>query len=153
MQDDFTILGPEGAPLLAELHQLCFAGAIEQAWTVEAVAALLCSPGTGSLVVMEEGQPLGFVLYRQVAGEAEIQTFCVAPEARRCGVGRRLINGFFTLMREAGVEEVFLEVREGNQPAIGLYTMCGFDTVGRRKDYYGGKGQIRYEALVMKVRV
>ena len=35
-----------------------------------------------------------------------------------------------------GVTRVFLEVEEGNQPALRLYARAGFQEVGRRAGYY-----------------
>jgi ribosomal-protein-alanine N-acetyltransferase len=35
-----------------------------------------------------------------------------------------------------GVQHVFLEVDEGNDPALKLYARAGFEKVGRRPGYY-----------------
>jgi len=37
---------------------------------------------------------------------------------------------------ERGAEDVTLEVRSGNAPALGLYASFGFRTEAVRKDYY-----------------
>lgn len=37
---------------------------------------------------------------------------------------------------EMGINTIFLEVRESNQPAIVLYEKMGFEHMGVRKGYY-----------------
>jgi ribosomal-protein-alanine N-acetyltransferase len=37
-----------------------------------------------------------------------------------------------------GVGRIFLEVEEGNRPALRLYARAGFTEVGRRPGYYAG---------------
>ncbi len=41
---------------------------------------------------------------------------------------------------------MYLEVREGNEPAKALYRKLGFGTIGRRKRYYTETNE---DALVM----
>jgi ribosomal-protein-alanine N-acetyltransferase len=38
--------------------------------------------------------------------------------------------------RERGVETVYLEVRESNEPALELYRRFGFSQIGLRRGYY-----------------
>lgn len=72
----------------------------------------------------------GFMVTRTVAfDEAEILNIAVAPESRRRGVATALIESL-------NVPEVFLEVRESNDMARGLYEKLGFREAGRREEYY-----------------
>lgn len=58
----------------------------------------------------------------------------VAPSARRLGVGRALMQ---ELEKQVpGLSCAFLEVREDNTPAIGLYESLGYKQNGRRPRYY-----------------
>jgi ribosomal protein S18 acetylase RimI-like enzyme len=52
--------------------------------------------------------------------------------------------------RQAGVGDVFLEVRPSNTLAISLYQSVGFMQVGVRKGYYQA-AQGREDALVLKL--
>ena len=49
-------------------------------------------------------------------------------------------------------DQVFLEVRASNAPAIALYERAGFASIARRASYYpaGGVGATREDALVMR---
>lgn len=70
------------------------------------------------------------------AGEAHVLNLCVAPEYRRQGLGRRLLEHLIRHCEQVGVETLFLEVRPSNLAAIELYSALGFNEIGLRKDYY-----------------
>ncbi len=113
-----------------------------EAWTRQQVENSLSMPHTYAILVDAERQLLdgtnqasGFILARRAPGEEELLLIGVRPEARRKGLGRALIDYFTTIAREAGAENVFLEMR-ANNPAEGLYRACGFKPIGRRRDYY-----------------
>jgi [ribosomal protein S18]-alanine N-acetyltransferase len=157
--------GPFDLALLAELHAACFA----ERWDVPALASLLAMPGALALLAggglgpgdeprdeQSPGeqtpgeqppgehplgeQPLGFVLLRAIAGEAEIISIGVRPEARRRGIGRRLLAAALAAATAAGAENLFLEVATDNWQALGLYLSHDFTEVGRRPNYYQRNG-------------
>jgi ribosomal-protein-alanine N-acetyltransferase len=51
-------------------------------------------------------------------------------------VGARLVGEFVKHARAARGSEIFLEVRESNEAARGLYRKMGFEATGLRKSYY-----------------
>ena len=79
---------------------------------------------------------IGFLVARHLAPEWELENIVVAPGARRQGVGKRLLEALLTAAREVNSDAVFLEVRESNLAARGLYEKFGFCQTGRRKSYY-----------------
>ena len=79
---------------------------------------------------------VGFSLYRDVCGEAELLFLYVIPKFRRDGVGTRLLQGFIEDLKRKGVRRVFLEVSEVNSAAIQLYQNSSFKIVGTRERYY-----------------
>lgn len=90
-----------------------------------------------TLVVQEDERLMGFLIARQVAeDEWEIDNVAVSGDGRRRGLGSRLIGHFLQLVRERGVREVFLEVRESNRAAQALYEKWAFVEAGRRAAYY-----------------
>lgn len=91
----------------------------------------------------------GFLLGRAVAGEAELLTLAVAPEARRLGLGRRLVARFLYQSRLRGADRAFLEVAADNPAAIALYESSGFQRAGTRRGYYQSPEGQRIDALVL----
>lgn len=127
------------APLLAGMHHVCF----KEPWTAQSMQASLEMPGSRGVIAVDGGAlqpslhgpgPAGFVLWRAVAGEAEILTIAVLPPWRRRGVGRLLMRA---ALDSVGDWPMYLEVAVDNLPAQALYGNLGFAQVGRRKAYYG----------------
>jgi ribosomal-protein-alanine N-acetyltransferase len=86
------------------------------------------------------------------AGEAHILNICVAERMRSRGVGRQMLALLIERSRQAGMQDVFLEVRPSNLHAIALYQSVGFIEVGRRRGYYQAQ-EGREDALVLKLRL
>jgi ribosomal-protein-alanine acetyltransferase len=79
------------------------------------------------------GQVVGFLALRETGGgEAEVLSVAVDGAWRRRGVARAMMG----IVLEGRFEEVYLEVRESNQGARGLYQSIGFREVGVRPNYY-----------------
>ena len=129
---------------LAGLHARCFT--VPRPWTEAEFAGFLSDPLVYLLV---EGDA-GFLLGRAVAGEAELLTLAVAPEARRRGMGQRLVSRFLYQARLRGAESAFLEVAADNAPAQALYARAGFAQTGRRRGYYQGIDGRKVDALVLR---
>ena len=89
-------------------------------------------------MVIADREPIGLVLWRIAADEAEILTICTQPGQRRMGVGRHLLAAAIGAMPAAGVRRLCLEVAVDNAAAIGLYRAFGFTDEGRRRGYYQG---------------
>lgn len=68
-------------------------------------------------------------------GEGDITSVAVEPDFRRNGLAQRLIEAFEKLLPDS-TENIFLEVRESNAPAINLYRKCGFKKLSVRKNFY-----------------
>jgi ribosomal-protein-alanine acetyltransferase len=107
--------------------------------------------GYGATVGERDGRILAFGVMTLGPGEAQLLNLSVVPDARRQGLGRTLLDRFVDDARRAGAEQMFLEVRVSNTPAITLYEAAGFDIVGRRDAYYPGTPRGKAEdALVMR---
>jgi [ribosomal protein S18]-alanine N-acetyltransferase len=94
------------------------------------------NPRRVALVIEEELTIRGFLVGRVLEGEWEIENIAIVGQARRRGLGTRLVGEFLDLARAQGAEAVFLEVRESNQAARSLYEKWGFLEGGRRPRYY-----------------
>jgi ribosomal-protein-alanine N-acetyltransferase len=139
--------GPVHARVIAGLSECGSTGP----WTDYAVARLLGLPGYWGLLAVEpHGVPIGFLVARVAADEAEILNLVVAGGARRAGVGRSLVNAALEKAREFGASVVFLEVAADNSAGRSLYGSAGFRRVGIRPDYYRRKSGDYVDALIMK---
>lgn len=128
-------LAPSDSPLLAALHAAAFPPG--EAWGEDAFARLVALPGAVGVLAAEGGVPVGFVLARRAADEAEILALAVVPERRRRGVGRALLEACLEALAGQGVGRVFLEVAADNAGARALYGAAGFVSAGLRRNYYG----------------
>jgi len=136
--------GESAAALLADLH----ARAFDRPWRADDIAKLLQNPTTFALISRTEAAQ-GFVMAWAAAGDSEILTVAVVPEARRKGVGAALVTsaGVAALVRGAG--SMHLEVAEDNAPARGLYAKLGYADAGRRAGYYAAASG-RVDAIIMR---
>ena len=127
-------VGAEAAAVLAEIHATAFPPA--DRWGADAIGLLAALPGHFALLAERGDEPLGFVLGRAAAGEAEVLTLAVHPLARRLGAGRALMRALMAEAAVRGAETLFLEVAEGNAAARALYAGLGAAEAGRRRRYY-----------------
>jgi ribosomal-protein-alanine N-acetyltransferase len=92
------------------------------------------------------GEVRGFAVVWLVHDELHVLNVAVAPEARRHGVARAILDQVEAQGRAQGARVSMLEVRRGNAPAIALYRSLGYREVGLRPRYYAEDGE---DALVM----
>lgn len=139
--------GPLESGVVAALQQVCFP---EDPWDEASVATLTAPPAGFAVIALDvQDQPVGFVMARVAAEDAEILAIGVLPPARRGGVGRLLVEAAVAKSRDLGATALFLEVAEDNQAAWTLYKACGFFSVGRRPGYYK-RPDGRVAALVLR---
>ncbi|MGI9245214.1 MAG: ribosomal protein S18-alanine N-acetyltransferase [Steroidobacteraceae bacterium] len=96
------------------------------------------------------GEVVGYGIVAMGAGEAHILNICVSQAMRGRGVGRQMLALLLERSVQAGMQDVFLEVRPSNTHAIALYQSVGFEEVGRRRGYYQAVDG-REDALVLKL--
>ncbi len=135
--------------IIAALHAACF----EDPWTSESISGLLATPGTAGWIASLEGggegqeEPVGFLLVRAAAGEAEILSIGVVPAARGQRVASRLIDA---AVEQLQASALFLDVAADNRAALKLYEREGFEVVGRRQAYYKRASGQQVDSLTMK---
>ena len=137
-------------PAVMSIMNAAFDGRFGEAWTRSQCAGILPMTGVSLMLARDNGrqQPLGFALFRTIAGEAELLLLAVAPDHQRRGIGRQLLDHFVGSARESGASRVYLEVRDGN-PAVEMYRSAGFTPAGRRPNYYRGSDGRQYDALTL----
>ena len=136
---------PADAPAIAALERRCFS----DPWSAASFREALDSTWSFGLVAENkpEGEVAGYFIGRDAAGMGEVLNLAVAPEWRRQGVARALLDAGIAALAARGADEIFLEVRESNVQAQALYTSAGFRVVGQRAAYYRSP---REDALVLR---
>jgi ribosomal-protein-alanine N-acetyltransferase len=124
---------------MATLHARCFHGA-PRPWTAQEFADYGADQ-TAHIVTAVQG----FAIARVIAGEAELLTLAVDPEARRKGVAHGLLVDLSGAVAQAGADVMYLEVSADNAAARALYGKLGFVEVGQRSAYYSGT-----DALILR---
>lgn len=138
---------------LAALHQQSFP--VAEQWSARSIAEMLTSPyvwaGLATCQEMWQEKPVGMLIGRCIAGEAEILTLCVHPHQRRHGIACALVAWAQVTALQAGAERLFLEVSIHNTGALALYEQAGFVRCGVRKRYYSdGSDAYIYEKILSK---
>lgn len=123
---------PSDATAIADIEDICF----PDGWERKDILSYITGDTGMCFTALEDGKPIAYLLGRLIAPEAEIYRIAVLPEHRRRGIGYRLLSYALKTERGRGLECVFLEVREGNSAARGLYRSFGFSEYGKRKNYY-----------------
>lgn len=104
-------------------------------WSLESLELMLTEQAS-ALVALEDGRVLGYVGMMCVLDEGQIINVAVHPDARRRGVGRRLMEAAEAYAKERGIVFLSLEVRESNIAARSLYSSLGWEEQGIRKGFY-----------------
>lgn len=134
---------------VVEIMNSAFDERFGEAWTRSQCAGILPMPGVKLVLArFADGRAAGFSLQRSIADEAELLLLAVAPDFRRRGIGKTLLDRFLGNARDNGASRVHLEVREGN-PAVIMYRAAGFALVGRRRKYYRGRFGGEFDALTL----
>ncbi len=138
----------EDVPQVALLEKQIFS----RPWSVDSFEKALTYPEQILLVAEEtageEKVIHGYSILFAAADQADVSNIAVDPAFRGQKIGDALMREMLNRAKEKGVREVFLEVRESNAPAIGLYEKYGFSQIGVRKAYYEAPTE---DALLMKM--
>lgn len=106
-------------------------------WSREQIVSELKRKTGYSLVaVASNGDVEAWCCGFQTGIDAELLKITVSPLAQRSGLGRALLQKLCIFFAQQGAEQIFLEVRSQNRPALNLYLKSGFLETGRRKNYY-----------------
>ncbi len=104
-------------------------------WNVDQFLADIANPRSHYVIVEQAAKIIGYVVFHQVLDEAEVINIAVLPEFKGKKIAQILLEHGLSEIGES-VQQVFLEVRETNESARGLYLKVGFEEIGRRKAYY-----------------
>lgn len=118
-------------------------------WSENALLTYLLRDDTILMVSEDDdGRLTGFCGVLLMPPESEILDIAVDAGVRHLGIGTVLMSSVLREARKRGTSVTYLEVRESNVPAIGLYEKTGFEPYGRRARYYTDPVE---DAIVMRL--
>ncbi|MGE8572280.1 MAG: ribosomal protein S18-alanine N-acetyltransferase [Acinetobacter amyesii] len=101
-----------------------------------------------STVIERQGKVVGFCILQPVLDEANLLLMAIDPSQQGKGLGFQLLDESIALLKNNPIQ-IFLEVREGNHPAIRLYEKADFHQIDLRKNYYPNADGTREHAIIM----
>ncbi len=120
-------------PTAVEIERELFA---IQPWGEAMFWADLAADDRALFAAIDEGALVGYADLALAAGEAEILNIAVRTSHQGRRIGQNLLDAMLQAAVSVGTHRVLLEVREGNDVALGMYERNRFTVVGRRPNYY-----------------
>ena len=112
------------------------ADSLDLAWKQEDFRKAIENPQAVVTVAEDSDGVFGYVVLYFAADEGEVPSVAVSADKRGRGAAKALMQEAFDEAILHGVKKVFLEVRESNVAARGLYDGLGFLQVSIRKNFY-----------------
>lgn len=138
------LAGVQDVRAIARMSRELIEDGLDWKYDAPKVARLLADPDTLTLVACDRLGLAGFAVMQFGAERAHLTLLAVLPRRQRQGVARRLVQWLFDSARVAGIAELGLELRAGNQPARAFYRALGFAEAGHVAGYYGnGEAALR----------
>lgn len=104
-------------------------------WSETMIRDINSRGGCHHVLVVDE-QLVGYFYAQNIVGEVTLLNVAVDPNQQGKGYGKVLLEAFLDMCEQAKADSAWLEVRESNQRAFGLYEQTGFNEVDRRRNYY-----------------
>ena len=98
---------------------------------------LIGNPNYRVYVCVDRDVVTGYIALSISFEQADILQICVKKSYQRKGYASFLMMQTIKLLKDQGVNQLFLDVNENNFVAINLYKKFGFDILYKRANYYG----------------
>ncbi len=106
-------------------------------WSREKYEEIFAQTELRRVLALElENSIKGFIVVRTLGEEWEIENIAVENASIRQGLGSQLLRALLSQARSESVSTIWLEVRESNHAARGLYEKFLFQEQSRRAHYY-----------------
>lgn len=94
----------------------------------------------GSWLLEQDGAPVGAVLSVRTPAGTLVADVAVDPRRQGAGIGRRVLSRAVDALRSERGGRIYLNVTEGNEPALRLYRRLGFvRSLGPTRDWYNAR--------------
>ena len=130
---------PSDAREIAEMSRDLIEQGLTWSWTPARVQHFISKPESSVVVARRERRIAAFAIMHFGDEVAHLNLLAVAPEHRRQGLGRQLMEWLTASAIEAGVFRINLELRTNNDAARTFYQYLGFDQLGVVQGYYQGR--------------
>lgn len=98
-------------------------------------------------VALHRGKIVAYIDFWVVKDEMELVSIAVSPRYKRRGVGDFMMHRMDRFADQQRARYIYLDVRQSNLAAQGLYEKFGFAKVGVRRRYYTDNQE---DAIIMK---
>jgi [ribosomal protein S18]-alanine N-acetyltransferase len=124
---------------IAEMSRDLIEEGLTWSWTPARVQHFITGPESSVVIARRERRIAAFAIMHFGDEVAHLNLLAVAPECRRQGLGRQLMDWLTATAIEAGVFRINLELRTHNEPARIFYEGLGFHKLGIVQGYYQGR--------------
>jgi [ribosomal protein S18]-alanine N-acetyltransferase len=124
---------------IAEMSRDFIEQGLTWSWTPARVQHFISGADSSVVVARRERRIAAFAIMHFGDEVAHLNLLAVAPDHRRQGLGRQLIEWLMASAVEAGVFRINLELRTHNEPARTFYERLGFEQLGVVQGYYQGR--------------
>ncbi len=130
---EYRLVQPDHAKQVAALEEKCFS----HPWSLQAVLSELEKENSFFMGAFWRDRLVGYGSLYFAGDVAYINNIAVDPAYRTRGIGECLLYGLERFCRgKEEIDELTLEVRSHNDPAINLYRKRGFSVTGVRENFY-----------------
>lgn len=145
------ILDADDAGRMSHLHSAAFPEA--ERWTTLAIGGLMNLDSVHAFGIEGDIGLSGFIMVQRAGDTAEILTLATAPNFRRQGAARALVDAARVRLGQFGTAKLLLDVAEDNLGALAFYTAYGFKPDGKRRGYYTKGREAPVDAILMSLEI
>lgn len=117
---------------MAEIERQCFS----DPWSENAFSLAAGDDNYLFMVAEHEGKIVGMAGIIKSFDEGDLTNVATLPSYRGRGIARKVLEELINQASLQGINNLTLEVREHNVPAIKLYESFGFVCEGKRPGFY-----------------
>ena len=152
--EKLTDVNDENEPSVRAVASIEAIVQLQEAWDYKAIIELLAQDSVQLLIIKNGVEDIvGYCLYQMIFEQAEILRIGTHPDYQRQGIASQLFIKLNKELQDNKVENLLLEVRADNLPAIALYERQGFVIIHQRKGYYSQPNHSAIDALIMQLKL
>lgn len=121
----------------------------EYSWSEEEFIRCLRQRNCIGMVAEQDDEVVGFMIYELHKNRLHLLNFCVAPQARRRGIGTSMVEKLSSKLSQDRRNRITLEVRETNLIAQLFFRHQGFKAISVLRDFYEDTTE---DAYLMQLR-